>query len=217
VTTPEETTPPPPTTTDPGVTEEEPPGPDTITLIVPPLPAPRAAAAKQQQKVVRPRPKVVRKAARPAAHRAVERETPSADEFAPVEVEVKAKPKAKAKAKAKQPRRPEPRLTAPAALQRRPLREPEPAHGVLAVQHTTRHVGSTPTTNTAVLYFSITLATVLGMLLCAVGAAPRLAGRWPHVFVPVIDATERIVLAGVCLAGAALTLAITWALTGPGG
>jgi hypothetical protein len=66
------------------------------------------------------------------------------------------------------------------------------------------------------LYLALAFATVLGMLLVLAAAAPLLADRWPRVFVPVIDATERIVLAAVltyvCLAGAALTLAITWAL-----
>jgi hypothetical protein len=35
--------------------------------------------------------------------------------------------------------------------------------------------------------------------------------------VPVLESTDRIVLGGVCVGGAVLALAITWALTGPGG
>ena len=66
------------------------------------------------------------------------------------------------------------------------------------------------------LYLALVLAMFLGFLLSLVGTAPVLAQRWPQVFVPVMVATERIVVAGVCLAGAALTLAITWALTGRG-
>jgi hypothetical protein len=101
------------------------------------------------------------------------------------------------------------------AAPREPIRDRRAAQGVLAARFATPVASSTAGANHSVLYLALALATVLGMLLGLAAAAPLLAGRWPQVFVPVIDATERIVLAGVCLAGAALTLAITWALTGP--
>ena len=92
-----------------------------------------------------------------------------------------------------------------------------PAHGVLAARYSQQQVASAATTRTAVLYLGIVLVGGLSLVVGLLGAAPRLVGRWPQVFMPVIDSRERIGLTGVCLAGAALTLAITWMLTGPGG
>ena len=95
-----------------------------------------------------------------------------------------------------------------------------PAHGVLAAQFSSQDAAlpaTLPATmHRAVLYVPLAAAVLLGILLGLVGAAPALAVRWPQVFGPVIDASERIVLAGVCLTGVVLTMAITWALTGPG-
>ena len=217
-TTPVETNPPPdvPPATEPGVTVEDPPGSDSITLQVPPLPDPPAAAAKTKKKKVAPtRPPV--RTVRPArVHRVTERETSSSVDVAPVaESETAVKPKPKQKAKVKRSARKVVVLPRASASQR-PNRELLPTHGVLAAQYSGPTVASTATSSSPVLYLGVSFAVVLGMLFGLVGAAPRLAGRWPEVFVPVIDATERIVLVGVCLAGAALTLAVTWALTGPG-
>lgn len=214
-TTPVETNPPPdvPPPTDPAVTLEDPPGSDSITLQVPPLPDPPAATAKTKKKVVPTRPPV--RTERPArVQRVTERETSSSVDVAPVaesETAVTPKPKPKVKRSARKV------VVLPqASAPQRPDRELLPAHGVLAAQYSGPTLGSTATSSSPVLYLAVSFAVVLGMLFGLVGAAPRLAGRWPEVFVPVIDATERIVLVGVCLAGAALTLAVTWALTGPG-
>ncbi|MGZ8688492.1 MAG: hypothetical protein ACXWZP_08700 [Gaiellaceae bacterium] len=213
VTTPVETVPPLPDPAPP-VEPEAPPEPPaiTITIEVPPLPEPVVAAPRRTLA----RPALPRAQARRVAPARVERvakaESRSRADVAPV-VTKKPTPKAKPKQKLRKPRR---RVIAPVSAPQRPIREHVSVHGVLAAQFSAPDAASPATTHREVLYLALALAAVLGTLLGLVVAAPALAGRWPQVFVPVIDASEQIVLAGVCLACAALTLAITWALTGPG-
>jgi hypothetical protein len=145
--------------------------------------------------------------------RAAEPERHSHTDATPVTKEQRPQ-KAATKVKRKK-QRAQPKAITPAPTSRRPVRDRMPVNGVLAAQFSTPQSSASATAPRAILYLALALAAVLGMVLGLAAAAPLLAGRWPQVFVPVIDATERIVLAGVCLAGAALTLAITWALTGP--
>lgn len=213
VTTPVETTPLPPDPAPPAepppVTVEAPPEPQTITIQVPPLPEPAAAPAKPKR--VQPRthaPRVV--------HTRVER-APEPESHSRVDAVPAAKPKPNSKVKTRKKVKHSTRhAVAPLAAAQPPVIDPRPAHGVLSAQFSAPVAFEPAATHRAVLYLALALATVLGLLLGVVATAPVLASRWPHVFMPVIDATERIVLAGVCVAGAALTLAITWALTGPG-
>lgn len=214
VTTPVETTPPAPDPAPP--VELEAPPAITITIEVPPVAEPAVAAPKRTfGTLARPRTH-----ARPAQPRRVERraepERRSRADIAPVAKE-KPTPKAKPKkTKKKKLRKPQHRVIAPVSAPQDPIRDRMPEQGVLAAQFSAPDVVSPATTHWVVLYLGLAVAAVLGMLFGLVGAAPVLAGRWPQVFVPVMHATERIVLAGVCLAGAAATLAIMWALTGSG-
>lgn len=215
VTTPVETTPLPPDPVPaepPVITVEAPPEQQTITLQVPMTPEPQAAPVKR--KLVKPRTH-----RRPVTHTRVERvsepEPQSRAEVAPV-TKAKAKPKAKPRRKAKVKKLRRHVAVAPVVAPQLRVPDPEPAHGVLAARFSEPAAIDPDATDPAVLYLAVALATVLGLLLGVVVTAPVLADRWPEVFMPVIDATERIVLAGVCVAGAALTLAITWVLTGPG-
>lgn len=221
VTTPVETTPvettPLPENPAPPVEPDEPPGQQTITLQVPPLPAPAAVApkAKPKPKLVRERAPVRRVTPRRVVERVAEPETQARVDVAPI---VKEKPRLKAKPT--KPSRPQQKVIAPASAPQRLLRDGPPTHGVLAAQFPPQAAlspSSTPDSGQrAVLYLALVLGAVLVVLLGLVGTAPVLALRWPQVFVPVIHSSERIVLAGVCLATGALTLAITWVLTGPG-
>ncbi len=128
----------------------------------------------------------------------------------------KLRPKLRLNAVQKPKQTPKRVLSRPVALQE-PADRPQVAQGVLAAQFSPV-VSSPPASGSAAfLYLAFGLAAAFGLSLGLVAAAPRLVQRWPQVFVPVIGANERIVLASVCLAGAALTLVITWELTGPGG
>jgi hypothetical protein len=205
---PAQTQPPPPPVTIP----EDPPEPrsTTITLIVPAPPAakPKRVAAKQAPSSApapakRYRPRRTRSYAEPYTE-------PAAEPAAP-------KPTVKRKRK---PARPAKRVPAASPLRVAPVhqavvRDNTRVSAVLGARFSPQTVASSPPDRRAE-YLLIVLAVGGSLLLGIAGAAPRLAWYWPEIFVPVIDATERIVLAGVCLAGAALTLAITWALTGPG-
>jgi hypothetical protein len=82
--------------------------------------------------------------------------------------------------------------------------------------HFTFHESGDGGSNPWLLVLASLVAAVVAAGIAVVGAAPVLADRWPNVFLPVIEAIDRNMLAGLCLAGAALTLVITWALTGPG-
>jgi hypothetical protein len=104
---------------------------------------------------------------------------------------------------------------APAPLAPHPIRDPERAGAVLAAHFTLAEDDGRA--NTLVVVLAALLVGLIGGVAAVVGAAPVLADRWPKVFVPVLESTDRIVLAGVCVGGAVLALAITWALTGPGG
>jgi hypothetical protein len=105
------------------------------------------------------------------------------------------------------------KATAPPAP--RPIRDPERAGAVLAAHFTLAEDDGG--TNTAVVVLAALLIGLIAGVVAVVGAAPVLADRWPRLFVPVLESTDRIVLGGVCVGGAVLALAITWALTGPGG
>jgi hypothetical protein len=212
---------PPPSTAPAEPDPVEPGGPSSLTITVPPVslakPAPKAkptpakAEAAQAAPTRRTTPRRVRSAEPSVEHHVL---VAPAVEQAP---ERQAAPKARrARARAK-PARPQPRVVAKVVTPVRTIRDPEPAGAVLAAQFSLDQGSGSGAMKTVVLLLAVALAAVLGALVAAVGAAPLLADRWPSVFVPVIDATERIVLTGVCLAGAALTLMITWALTGPGG
>lgn len=214
VTTPAETSPGPadPVPLEPTVTLGVPPEPpDSITIQVPPLPEPAPAARAPKPKLTRPRAHAHRITPRQAERRVAEPASRSEAHVAPV-----VKKKATPRKPLKELRQPQRKIVPAVSAPRRPIRDRMPTHGLLAAQYSTPAVAAPPVARSTVLYLALALATVLGMLLALVAAAPVLAGRWPQVFVPVINATERIVLTGVCLAGAALTLAITWALTGPG-
>jgi hypothetical protein len=113
-------------------------------------------------------------------------------------------------------RRPQRKLVVTVAVPQSPIRDGRPAHGVLAAQFSAPGPAFSDSSQRTVLYLALVLAAILGALLSLVATAPVLARHWPEVFIPVIQSSERIVLAGVCLATGALTLAITWALTGPG-
>ena len=218
--------PPPPAETTPPPTEPAPPEdppvtitpepPVTIEIKVPPLPDPVAASPKP--KLEKPEPVRQRAHSRRVTPRRVEYraepETPSRADAAPV---AKKKPAAKVKPKRKKPRQIQHVVVAaPVSAPLVAIRDRGPAHGVLAALLVAPETSSPPGASSAVLYLALALAAMLGTLFGLVGAAPVLAGPWPRVFAPVIVATERIVLAGVCLAGAALTLAITWVLTARG-
>ena len=217
VTTPVESTPLPPAPAppvEPSVTLEVPPEPQEITIQVPVLPDPVVAAPKRTP--VRPRAPARRAPTR--VERVSESQTQSRADDASVAKE-KPKQKAKPKKKLRQPKKPrqtQRTVVAPVTAPQRPVRDRMPVHAVLAARFSTPEAASPANTYGPVLYLGLALAAVLGSLFGLVGAAPVLAGRWPHVFVPVIVARERIVVAGVCLASAALTLAITWVITGPG-
>ena len=214
--------PPPSTPADPEVPPEV-EGPTTVTIKVPPLreakPAPKKAAPQQAApQQAAPAPDPVRRTSPRRSVRVYEPVTPSYESEAPVVEQTPAKaPRPKAKRVKKNVQRPRPRAVAkPTAPVLRTIRDPDRAGAVLAAQFTLGGNSDGAGVNTTVLVLAIMIAALLGCVVGVVGAAPLLADRWPKVFVPVIDATDRIVLAGVCLAGAAATLAITWALTGPG-
>lgn len=188
----------------------------TITIEVPALPEPVVAEpTRKPPKLARP-PAPARRVTPTAATHLAEPETQRRADVAPVATK-KPTPKAKPQKKLKQPKR---KVMAPVSAPQGLIRNHMPAHGVLAAQFSSQDAAlpaTLPATmHRAVLYVPLAAAVLLGILLGLVGAAPALAVRWPQVFGPVIDASERIVLAGVCLTGVVLTMAITWALTGPG-
>lgn len=206
--------PPPPTTTQPQEPVVEIEEPVVVTITVPPLPEPKPAArkAKPQQAASTPREPVRRST--PRRSEPSSSETPSEFE-APTEAAAPAKAKpAKPKPVRRKARRARPRVVAkaaPAPVQT--IRDPDRAGAVLAAQFTlTEAAGEDYTPLVLALLFAFLLAAGAGV----VYASPVLADRWPKVFVPVLESTDRIVVPGLCVAGAALTLVITWALTGPG-
>jgi hypothetical protein len=221
---------PPPATTAPvdPVEPAEPAGPTTLTITVPPLPAQKPAPKKATPAQAKPAPK----RAAPTRREPVRRETPRSSQ--PVErfsePETSAEPAAeparrkpaakKAKPKPrKQLQRVTPRVVAkatpPIVPVRRPIRDQERVGAVLAVQFTLGQDDSGR--NTASVVLALVLAGIVGAVAAVAGLAPVLAERWPALFVPVMESTGRIVVTGVCLGGALLVLAMTWALTGPGG
>lgn len=214
---PDELAPPPPSTP---AEPEAPPkveGPTTVTIKVPPLHEAKPAPKKVQTQQA-PDSEPVRRTSPSRSVRVSEPVTPSYESDAPVVEQKPAKtPRAKSKRARKNVHRPRPRAVAKAtAPVIRTIRDPDPAGAVLAARFTLDDASESGGVNTTVLVLAIMIAALLGGVVGVVAAAPLLADRWPKVFVPVIDATDRVVLAGVCLAGAALTLVITWALTGPG-
>jgi hypothetical protein len=220
---PEDVPAPPPTTTAPTepVEPAEPTGPTSMTIIVPPLPAQKAAPKKAAPKKAAPqkapeRSEPVHRSAPAESYSEPETyEEPATAEPAPRKPVAKKAKAAKRKAhrtKAK----PKPRVvaTAVALPASRPIRDPQPVGAVLGAQFT---LGEDGGTNTGVIVLALVLTGLVGAVAAVVGAAPILADRWPKLFVPVIESTDRIVLAGVCVGGAMLALVITWALTGPSG
>lgn len=230
---PAETAPPPPTTTtpqDPIVQIEPPP---VVTIKVPPLPKPKPAAKKAKVQRAKPAPREpVRRSSPRRSVRVWEPEpvavAPRAEVEAPVAetkpakpAAVKPKPKPKPKPHRKKVVRANPRVVAKAAAPpARTIRDPDRAGAVLAAQFS---MGDDPAqaagtgVGTGMVVAAVLFAVFLGTAVGIVGTAPLLADRWPKVFEPVIDATDQIVLVGVWIAGLALTLAVTWALTSPGG
>ncbi len=204
----------------------DPPQPVTIEIEVPTLPDPVLAEPTHKPPKLAQPPAPAPRIAPTAARHVTERETQHRADAAPVATK-KPTPIAKPQQRLKQKRLKQERLKqaqrkvlASVSAPQRLIRKHTPAHGVLAAQHSGQDAAfpsTLPATmHRAVLYLPLAAAAVLGILLGLVGAAPVLAGRWPQVFDPIIDASERIVLAGVCLMGVVLTMAITWALTGPG-
>jgi hypothetical protein len=217
---PDELAPPPPPPTAPvdPVEPVEPAGPTSITITVPPLPAKKAAPQAKPQPAKPARREPVRRSAPRRSAPVVETRSEAREPEVPVPAatpEPKAAPKPSAKKKVL---RPKPRVVAKAVAPApaRPIRDREAAGAVLGAQFALGAGSEDEGVNKTILVLALALAAVLGAVVGVVAAAPVLAGRWPSVFVPVIDATEQIVLAGICLAGAALALVITWALTGPG-
>jgi len=224
---PDEIAPPPaPTTTTISAEPVAPPGPTSTTIILPPLPAVKLApkkATSQPAKPAEPEPAPVRRTTprrsapvasddfeAPAAETSPAAETPPAKKATP-----KAKPKRKPAAKQKvQP--PRPRPVAKAATPRT-IPDREAAGAVLAAQFTLgREDAGGGGMSSGLVVLALVFAGLIVAVVGVLGAAPILADHWPKVFVPVIEATDRVLLAGLCLAGAAAALVITWALTGPG-
>jgi hypothetical protein len=214
--------PPPPTTPADPVEPAEPDGPTSITITVPPLPATKSAPKKAAPKAkrVEPAPEPARRWT-PRRSAPVDVEPSVSETQGEIEAPAaetppakKAAPKSKAKP-ARKVHRPRPHAVAAAPARPRAIPDREAAASVLAAQFTLERADG-GRANTGMIVLALVLAAALGLVVGVVGAAPVLADRWPKVFVPVIDATDRVVLAGLCVAGAAVTLVITWALTGPG-
>jgi hypothetical protein len=219
--------PPPTTTTTPTepVEPTEPTGPTTMTITVPPLPAQKTAPKKAAPQKAKAAPKATSAPVQqPAPRRSDPVESysqPEASEEPAAEPEP-AKPVAKkAKAAKRKAHRttsgPNPRVvaTAVALPASRPIRDPQPVGAVLGARFTL--AGEDGGTSTGVIVLALVLIGLVGSVAAVVGAAPILADRWPKLFVPVIESTDRIVLAGLCVGGAMVALVITWALTGPSG
>lgn len=225
-TTPTETSPPPADPTPPVetvITLDVPDASDTITIVVPvpPKPARKWAAVRP---AVRPAvaPSVRRSDSRPAptVSSEVVESSQSSPRGAPAQ---SAKPKKAAKAaKAAKTRKqtklsPPKRSTPPRVFRPAVIRAPEhTAGGVLAARFSSASVDPSASTSNPIFYLALTLAALLAMLVALVAAAPSLAPLWPRVFVPVIRAQEQLLLGVACVICVAITLAITWALTGPG-
>jgi hypothetical protein len=220
---------PPPATTTPTepVEPAEPTGPTSITITVPPLPAQKAAPKKAAPQQAKPAPKRAAPVRREPVRRASPRRSEPVESYSepavseePAAEPVPQKPKPaakKAKAAKKKVHRAKPRVVAKAAapVARGPIRDPQPVSAVLGAQFTLGQDDGGM--NTSVIVLALMLAGLVGAVAAVVGAAPILADRWPRLFVPVIESTDRIVLAGLCVGGAMVALAITWALTGPSG
>lgn len=217
-TTPTETSPPPADPTPPVetvATLDVPAEPYTITIVVPVLPerAPKRAAVRKH--AAPPVRRSHSRAAPTVSHEVAERSQSSPRIVAPAKPDKAAKA-AKTRKQAKPPRLKRaapPRVSRPAVIR---VPDHVPAAGVLAAQFSSASVDpSAPASNT-ILYLALTFAALLAMLVALAAAAPSLALLWPRVFAPVIQAQEQLLLAAACIVCAAITLAITWALTGPG-
>lgn len=216
-TTPIETSPPPEDPTPPVetvATVNVPAKPHTITIVVPALPerAPKRAAVRKH---AAPPVRKNHSRAAPTVFREVAEPSQSSPRIVAADKPAKAAKAATTRRQTKPSRakRPAPpRVSRPAVIR---VPDQMPAAGVLAAQFSSASVDpSAPASNT-ILYLALTLAALLAMLVALAAAAPSLALLWPRVFTPVIHAQEQLLLAAACIVCAAITMAITWALTGP--
>jgi len=220
-TTPTETAPPPEDPAPPVgtvATVDLPAEPQTITIVVPALPerAPKRAADRKQ---AAPPVRKNRSRATPTVSREVAESSQSSPRI--VAAAEPDKPAKVAKAATTRRRRKPARPTRPAAprvSRQAMIRVPDrmPASGVLAAQFSSASVDPPAPASNTILYLALAFAALLSMLVALVAAAPSLALLWPRVFARVIPVQEQLLLVAACVVCGAITLVLTWALTGPG-
>lgn len=189
-----------------------PPQSPTITLTVPAVPAAKQAVAKQASaSAAAPAAKEETAAPRSAARtRERDRLRQTRSYVEPTAPKATAKPKRKPKP-VRRPKQLPAAVSAPVVPRYAVVvRDSSRASAGLGVQLPPQAVAAAPPDNG--LYLLIALAVAGSLLLGVAGAASRLAGYWPKIFIPVIRERDGLSFFGACLIVCGI---VAWAIVAP--